>query len=108
MVIVEGRDIGSKIMKNTADLKIFFFCTIKEKAKRRKKELSALNKKISLKEVEKSLFQRDKEDKNRKISPLIMVKNAVLVDTTKLSLKQMEEKLINLVKKSIKKKYGNI
>ena len=37
-----------------------------------------------------------------------MVKNAVLVDTTKLSLKQMEEKLINLVKKSIKRKYGNI
>ena len=37
-----------------------------------------------------------------------MTKNAVLVDTTKLSLKQMEAKLINLVKTSINKKYGNI
>ena len=37
-----------------------------------------------------------------------MSKNAVLVDTTKLSIKEMEAKLVNLVKKSIKKKYGNI
>ena len=37
-----------------------------------------------------------------------MTKNAVLVDTTKLSLKQMEAKLINLVKNSINKKYGNL
>ena len=37
-----------------------------------------------------------------------MTKNAVLVDTTKLSLKQMEAKLINLVKNSIKNKYGNL
>ena len=37
-----------------------------------------------------------------------MSKNAVLVDTTKLSIKEMEAKLINLVKKSIKKKYGNL
>ena len=37
-----------------------------------------------------------------------MTKNAVLVDTTKLSLKQMEAKLTNLVKNSIKKKYGNL
>ena len=51
---------------------------------------------------------RDKEDTERKISPLIKAKNAVLVDTTKLSLKQMEAKLINLVKNSIKKKYGNL
>ncbi len=47
-------------------------------------------------------------DTKRKISPLIMTKNAVLVDTTKLSLKQMEAKLINLVKNSINNKYGNL
>ena len=107
LVIVEGRDIGSKIMPD-ADLKIFFKCSVKEKAKRRLKEFRRLNKKITLKQVEKALFLRDKEDTKRKISPLIIAKNAVLVDTTKLSLKQMEEKLINLVKNSIKKKYGNI
>ena len=106
LVVVEGRDIGSKIMPN-ADLKLFFTCSTKEKAKRRLKEFKNLNKKISLKKVEKALIQRDKEDTKRKISPLIMTKNAVLVDTTKLTIKQMEAKLTNLVKDSIKKKYGN-
>ena len=107
LVIIEGRDIGSKIMPN-ADLKLFFNCSIKEKAKRRLKEFKSLNKKITLKQVEKALIQRDKEDTKRKISPLIMTKNAVLVDTTKLTIKQMEAKLINLVRNSIKKKYGNL
>ena len=107
LVVVEGRDIGSKIMPN-ADLKIFFTCSNKEKAKRRLKEFKNLNKRISLNQVKKALIQRDNEDTKRKISPLIMTKNAVLVDTTKLSLKQMEAKLINLVKNSIKNKYGNL
>ena len=107
LVVVEGRDIGTKIMPN-ADLKLFFTCSIKEKAKRRLKEFKNLNKNISLKKVEKALIQRDKEDTKRKISPLIMTKNAVLVDTTKLTVKQMEAKLTNLVKNSIKKKYGNL
>ncbi len=107
MVIVEGRDIGSKIMPD-ADLKLFFKCSIKEKARRRFNEFKQINQKITLKQVEKALIQRDKEDVRRKISPLIMAKNAVLVDTTKLSIKQIEAKLINLVHKCIKNKYGNL
>ena len=107
LVVVEGRDIGSVIMPD-ADLKLFFICSIREKAKRRLKEYKNLNNKITLKQVEKSLIQRDKDDIKRKISPLIMTKNAVLVDTTKLSIKQLEIKLTNIVKKSIKKKYGNL
>ena len=107
LVVIEGRDIGSVIMPN-ADLKLFFTCSVKEKAKRRLKEYKNQHKKITLKQVEKSLIQRDKDDTKRKISPLIMTKNAVLVDTTKLSIKQMEIKLANLVKNSIKKKYGNL
>ncbi len=107
LVVVEGRDIGSKIMPN-ADLKLFFTCSLEKKSKRRLKEFQKQNKKIGLNQVKKALIQRDKEDTNRKISPLIMTKNAVLVDTTKLTIKQMEAKLINLVKRSIKKKYGNL
>ena len=107
LVLIEGRDIGSKIMP-AADLKLFFVCSTKEKAKRRFKEFRAVNKKITLKEVEKALIQRDKDDTKRKISPLIMTKNAVLVDTTKLNIKQMEIKLNNLVISKIKDKYGNL
>ena len=47
-------------------------------------------------------------DKNRKESPLLFVKGAVLVDTTKINMKQMEDKLNTLVKKSINNKYGNL
>ena len=91
-----------------ADLKLYFKCSIKEKAKRRLKEFKRLNKNISLKQVEKALIRRDGNDTKRKISPLIKTKNAVLVDTTKLRLKEMELKLLNIVKNSIINKYGNL
>ncbi len=106
-VIIEGRDIASKIIPD-ADLKIFFKCSSREKAKRRLKEFKKINKKITLREVKKSLKTRDFSDKNRKESPLLFVKGAVLVDTTKLTIKQMRVKLFNLVKRSLLKKYGNI
>ena len=91
-----------------ADLKIFFKCSLKEKAKRRLKEYKKINKNITLKDVKKSLKLRDFSDKNRKESPLLFVKGAVLVDTTKLTLEQMKVRLINLVKRELTKKYGNI
>ena len=47
-------------------------------------------------------------DKNRKESPLLFVKGAVLVDTTKISIKQMEVKLKKIVIKAINNKYGNL
>ena len=106
-VVIEGRDIASKIMPN-ADLKIFFKCSLKEKTKRRLKEYKKLNKNIKLNEVKKSLKLRDFSDKNRKESPLLFVKGAVLVDTTKLTMSQMKLQLVNLVKKELIKKYGNI
>jgi cytidylate kinase len=106
-VIIEGRDIASKIIPN-ADLKIFFKCSLKEKAKRRLKEYKKLNKNTKLSEVKKSLKLRDFSDKNRKESPLLFVKGAVLVDTTKLTINQMKLQLVNLVNKELIKKYGNI
>ena len=107
-VIIEGRDIASKIMPN-ADLKIYFKCSIKEKAIRRFKEFEKINKKVKIKEVEKALKLRDFSDVNRKESPLLFVKGAVLVDTTNLSMKQMEARLTKLVAKAIEnKKHGNL
>ena len=106
-IIIEGRDIASKIIPN-ADLKIFFKCSTKEKAKRRLKEFKKINKKITLKEVEKALKSRDFSDKNRKESPLLFVKGAVLVDTTNLTINMMEDKLFKLVRRRLVKKYGNL
>ena len=108
MLIIEGRDIASKILPD-ADLKIFFTCSLNEKAKRRLKEYKKINSNYSINDVKKALKLRDFMDKNRKESPLLFVKGAVLVDTTNLNIKQMEAKLNKLVSKRIKKKkYGNI
>ncbi len=81
---------------------------IKEKAKRRLNEFKKKKKNITINEVEKSLKLRDFNDRNRKESPLLFVKGAVLVDTTKLTKTQMKAKLVKLVRKSLIKKYGNI
>ena len=107
-VIIEGRDIASKILPN-ADLKLFFRCSVRKKALRRFKEFKKNNSSIKLKEVEKALKLRDFSDKNRKESPLLFVKGAVLVDTTNLTLKQMKSKIVKLVRNRIKQKIdGNI
>ena len=107
-VIIEGRDIASKILPK-ADLKLFFQCSIRKKALRRFKEFKKNNSSIKINEVEKALKLRDFSDKNRKESPLLFVKGAVLVDTTNLTIKQMRAKLVRLVRKKIKQKInGNI
>jgi len=107
-LIIEGRDIASKILPN-ADLKLFFRCSVRKKALRRFKEFKKNNSSIKIKEVEKALKLRDFSDKNRKESPLLFVKGAVLVDTTNLTLKQMNGKIVKLVKNRIKQKIdGNI
>ena len=106
-VIIEGRDIASKILPN-ADLKLFFRCSIRKKALRRFEEFKKNNSSIKIKEVEKALKLRDFSDKNRKESPLLFVKGAVLVDTTNLTIHQMRVRLVKLVSKRIKKKYGNL
>ena len=107
-VIIEGRDIASKILPN-ADLKLFFRCSVRKKALRRFKEFKKNNSSIKIKEVEKALKLRDFSDKNRKESPLLFVKGAVLVDTTNLTLNQMNSKIVKLVRKRIKQKIdGNI
>ena len=105
--IIEGRDIGSVIIPN-ADLKLYFKCSLNEKAKRRYNELKKVSPNITFENVKNAIKKRDFLDKNRKESPLLFVKGAVLVDTTKLTIKQMQLKLVKLVKKKLFNKYGNI
>ena len=91
-ICVEGRDIASKILvKNPKyDLAFYFKCNLKEAAYRRWLDLK---KSVPLKEVKKSLNLRTKIDKNRKHSPLIRVKDSVLIRSDKLSKKQVLNKM---------------
>ena len=81
---LDGRDITYNIVPD-ADLKFFITANIKTRALRRFKELKSLNKKISYQEVLKSIKKRDKNDYNRKISPLKKTKDSVLLNTSKLT-----------------------
>ena len=81
---LDGRDITYKIVPD-ADFKFFITANVKTRALRRYRELKQLNKKISLKEVVKSIKKRDKSDYNRKISPLKKTKDSLLINTSNLS-----------------------
>ena len=87
-ICVEGRDIASKILSKNPkyDLAFYFKCNLKTASYRRWLDLK---KKVSLKEVKKSLRSRTQMDKTRKNSPLIKTKDAILIRTDKLSKKQV-------------------
>ena len=81
---LDGRDITYKIVPD-ADFKFYITANVKVRALRRYKELKHLKKKITYKEVLKSIKKRDKSDLNRKISPLRKTKDSLLINTTNLN-----------------------
>ena len=91
-ICVEGRDIASKILVRNPryDLAFYFKCNFNVASYRRWLDLK---KSVSIKEVKKSLKKRTTLDKNRKNSPLIRVKGAILIRTDKLSKKQVLTKM---------------
>ena len=106
-VCIEGRDIGTVILPN-ADIKFYFTCKLDVAAKRRFNELRKKNNNIKLKDVKKSLKTRNYRDKNRKNSPLIQSKNAVVVRTDKLkNISGMINKMSEEIENRIKEKYGS-
>ena len=106
-VCIEGRDIGTVILPK-ADIKFYFTCSLDVAAKRRFGELRKKDNKIKLADVKKSLKIRNYRDKNRKNSPLIQSKDAVIVRTDKLkNITGMLDKMSEIMEKKIKDKYGS-
>ena len=97
-ICVEGRDIASKILaKNPKyDLAFYFKCNVKVASYRRWLDIK---KKVSLQNVRKSLIKRTSMDKKRKNSPLIRVKDAILIRTDKLNKKQVLSKMSEHIEK---------
>ena len=95
-ICVEGRDIASKILaKNPKyDLAFYFKCNLDVSSHRRWLDLK---KKVHIKEVKKSLKRRTEMDKTRKNSPLVKVKDAILIRTDKLS----KERVLQVMSKHI-------
>ena len=98
--ILDGRDITSVIMKD-AILKFFITANIQTRALRRYKEFKSLNKKITYREVLKSIKIRDKNDYNRKISPLRKTKDSILINTTNLTKRACFLKIKKIIDKKL-------
>lgn len=95
-VIVDGRDIGTVVMPE-ADLKIFLIASVDERSRRRLYDLLNSGKEVDINKVKQDLSIRDEKDSTRKESPLVKASDAILLDTTDLSINETVEKIINLV-----------
>jgi len=99
--VLDGRDIITVQVKD-AMFKFFITASLKERAKRRHKELKNINKKITLNIVLKSLKNRDKSDRERKHGPLKKTKDSILINTTKLSKKACFMKIKDIMDRKLK------
>lgn len=94
-VIMDGRDIGTQVLPN-ADLKIFLTASVDERAKRRFLELKAKNFPANLDQIKNEIILRDKQDSEREIAPLAQADDAILLDSTNLTVEQVVNEILRL------------
>ena len=96
-VVMEGRDIGTVVFPQ-AQVKVFLDAEPAERARRRARELSATQREDDVQAIADELARRDDRDRKRKEAPLIQAPDAELVDTSGLTLEEVEEILLRLVR----------
>ena len=97
---LDGRDITYKIIPD-ADFKFYITASLKTRAQRRFKELKRIDNSVKLRDVVKSVKNRDKSDKNRNISNLKKTKDSILIKTTNLTKKACFLKIKNIMDRKI-------
>lgn len=99
-VVMDGRDIGTTVLPD-AQVKIFLVASVAERAQRRYKEnqTKGIDVKLTLSEIEASIAQRDYLDSHREVSPLKQANDALLVDTTGLSIEEVVTKITDVILK---------
>tara|TARA_B100000427_G_scaffold316549_1_gene311715 strand:- start:77 stop:745 length:669 start_codon:yes stop_codon:yes gene_type:complete len=96
-LVIEGRDIGSVVFPN-ANYKFFFRASINTRVDRRWNEMNKKNMKVSREKIKENILLRDKVDKNRKISPLIVPKDSIQIDTSNLTIEEVFDKITKYLK----------
>jgi len=94
-VIMDGRDIGTQVLPN-ADLKIFLTATVEERARRRLQELTDKGLTADFAQIVREISLRDKQDSEREIAPLAKAEDAVLLDSTNLTIEQVVAEILRL------------
>ena len=98
---MDGRDIGTHILPN-ADVKVYLTASATERAKRRYKELVDKGITCNLDEIEHDIIARDEQDMNREIAPLKQAEDAVLVDSSFMSIEDVVDAIVALYEKADK------
>ena len=94
-VVMDGRDIGTVVLPN-AKVKIYLTASSAVRAKRRYDELTAKGESCDIEKIEADIIERDHRDMTREISPLRQADDAVLVDTSDMSIAEVQERLLNI------------
>ena len=102
--VLEGRDIGTVVFPN-ADFKFFLIADITIRAKRRFLDLQESNELLTLSELIESIRKRDELDSKRDFSPLRQAKDAIVIDTSFLTIEQQVNKIVKIVKRNKKRKH---
>lgn len=102
-VVMDGRDIGTVVLPN-ADIKIFLIASVDERAKRRHLENLEKGIESNLKKLKEEIRRRDKFDSNREFSPLKQADDAILLDTTSLSIEEVINKCKSIINDKRSKK----
>ncbi len=95
--VLDGRDIGTVVFP-FADLKIYLTASVNVRAVRRYNEISPYDKSADIREIEKSIEQRDFYDSNREVSPLKKADDAFEIDTSNLTINEVVENILELTK----------
>ncbi|ABX32314.1 cytidylate kinase [Petrotoga mobilis SJ95] len=98
-IVVDGRDIGSVVLPDS-DIKIYLTASLEERAKRRWNEEKEQKANISFTEILEEIKNRDYNDSNRSIAPLKPAQDAIIIDTTNLSIEEVLQKILKIVKES--------
>lgn len=98
-LVVDGRDIGTFVLPD-ASYKFFLTAAVEERAKRRWKEMQEAGKLDTLENVMEDIKQRDLNDSNRSFAPLKKAEDAILIDTTHLSIEQVVNKILELIEEN--------
>ncbi len=98
-VVMDGRDIGTVVFPD-AQKKFFLEASPEERGRRRYQELKEQGKHVDLESIVEQVRQRDHEDRNRKVSPLVRAQDAFELDTTKMQLDEVVDALLERIAKT--------
>ena len=96
-VVMDGRDIGTNVLID-AEYKFFMTASTAERAQRRWLELTQKGETITLNQVEADIIQRDHNDTTRKLNPLKKADDAIELDTTGLSVEEVTQKILEVIR----------